>query len=239
MHKNIPLVVGITILFLGLAIQPSIATVQPDEEIIDVEPKAYLFQTIIDISNNPYVKSKFEQYGNNLVKVDVDRSIYHKTFFRNPRLLFQLIFTKPSMSHEYLNFAYNQGIKIINNLDEDNVIEMVESIKVTNPQLLDEILNIIMDDEVLDNKIETLKIVNKELKQEPPLETYPILCAISMFTLILYLIISSSLLSIGDIIEEILPFGIFSSFLKIIYHIDENIMGLLFIAMVILCGWPI
>ena len=33
MHKNILTVVGITILFLGLAIQPSIATVQPEEKI--------------------------------------------------------------------------------------------------------------------------------------------------------------------------------------------------------------
>ena len=36
MCKNIILAVGITILFLGLAIQPSIATVQPEK--IDVEP---------------------------------------------------------------------------------------------------------------------------------------------------------------------------------------------------------
>jgi hypothetical protein len=36
MSKNILTVVGITLLFLGLAIQPSIATVQPEK--IDVEP---------------------------------------------------------------------------------------------------------------------------------------------------------------------------------------------------------
>jgi hypothetical protein len=36
MHKNIPIVVGITILFLGLAIQPSIATIPPEK--IDIEP---------------------------------------------------------------------------------------------------------------------------------------------------------------------------------------------------------
>ena len=46
--------VAVIILFLGLAIQPSVA-VQPETD-IDIEPKDYLFQTIIDIANNPDVK---------------------------------------------------------------------------------------------------------------------------------------------------------------------------------------
>ena len=47
MHKNIILVVGITILFLGLTIQPSIATVQPKEEIIDDNPITITFKNRI------------------------------------------------------------------------------------------------------------------------------------------------------------------------------------------------
>ena len=65
MHKNILTVVGITILFLGVGIQPAIATVESKEDFIDVEPKDYLFQTIIDIANNPDVKdihSLLERY---------------------------------------------------------------------------------------------------------------------------------------------------------------------------------
>ena len=38
MYKNILTVVGITILFLGVSVQPSIATVQPKK--IEVEPNA-------------------------------------------------------------------------------------------------------------------------------------------------------------------------------------------------------
>jgi len=64
MHKKIITVVGITILFLGLAIQPSIATVQPEK--IDVEPDveglvAQLRVAVNDIlqryGNNPMVRS--------------------------------------------------------------------------------------------------------------------------------------------------------------------------------------
>ena len=54
------LVVGVIVLFLGVAVQPSIATVQPEQE-INVEPKDYLFQIIINIANNPNVKGLFKQ----------------------------------------------------------------------------------------------------------------------------------------------------------------------------------
>jgi len=46
MHKNILTVVGITILFLGLAIQPSIATIHPKE--IDVEPDVKDIRSILE-----------------------------------------------------------------------------------------------------------------------------------------------------------------------------------------------
>ena len=48
MPKNILTVVGITILFLGLAIQPSIATVQPEEH-IRVEPNVKDIHLILEI----------------------------------------------------------------------------------------------------------------------------------------------------------------------------------------------
>ena len=55
MHKKLLIVVGITILFLGVTVQPAIATIKPEIE-IDIEPKDNLFQTIIDIANIPDVK---------------------------------------------------------------------------------------------------------------------------------------------------------------------------------------
>ena len=55
------LVFGVILLLIGIGIQPAIATIETKEEKIDIEPKDYLFQTIIDIANNPDVKELVEQ----------------------------------------------------------------------------------------------------------------------------------------------------------------------------------
>ena len=169
------LAVAVIILFIGLAIQPSVA-VQPEIE-IDIEPKDYLFQTIIDIANNPDFKKLLEQYESDIVKVDIDRSVYRKIFFRNPKLINQLIFTKPAMSHEYFNFAYNQGIKIVNILGEDKVLETKENLRITNTKLFDKLNNIITKDEKLSDRLETLKEMNKDIKLDTPWD-FPVICTI-------------------------------------------------------------
>ena len=72
MNKSI-LAFVITILFFGVSVQSSIATDQPEEEIdLKVEPKEYLFQTIIGIANNPDIKGVLEQYNHNLFFSDYD-----------------------------------------------------------------------------------------------------------------------------------------------------------------------
>ncbi len=149
------LVVSVILLFLGLAIQPSVAIVETKEE-ISVEPKDYLFQTIIDIANNPDVKDLLEQYNYDLFKVDIDRSVYRKLLLRNPRLMFNMFFTKPSMSVEYLDKCYNKGIEITNVLGEDKALEMIKSIEIKDTQLLDEIYK-----------------MNKEINSD---EMFPVLC---------------------------------------------------------------
>jgi len=169
------LAVAVIILFLGLTVQPSVAVQQETE--IDVEPKDYLFQTIIDIANNPDVKELLEQYNNDFFKVDIDRSVYHKILFRNPRLLFNTLFTKPSMSVEYLNKCYNNGIGITNTLGEDKVIETIENVEVTDTKLSNEINDIITNDEELSSRIETLKEMNKDIKLDNPWD-FPVICAI-------------------------------------------------------------
>ena len=179
MPKNILIVVGITILFLGLAIQPSIATVQPKEE-INLEPKDYLFQTIIDIANNPDVKNLLEKYDYDLFKVDIDRSVYRKLLLRNPRLFRSIFFTKPSISYEYLVKTYNNGIEITNLIGEDKVSEITENIEVTNIRLFDELNTIITNDVELSSRFEVLKEINNRLKSDTKLnnDTFPIICVI-------------------------------------------------------------
>jgi len=169
------LAVAVIILFIGLAIQPSIA-VQTETE-IDIEPKDYLFQTIIDIANNPEVKNLLEKYGNDLFKVDIDRNVYRKLFLRNPRLMFNTLFTKPSMTIEYLDRCYNKGIEITNIIGEDKVIEIIKNAEVTDTKLFNEINDIITNDEELSSRIETLKEMNTESNSILGYP-YPIICSI-------------------------------------------------------------
>jgi len=170
------LVVGVIVLFIGVGIQPAFAIEEPKEEIIDIEPKDCLFQTIVDIANNPEVKKLLKQYDDDLFKVDIDRSIYRKIFLRNPRLFFNTLFTKPSLSIEYLDKCYNKGIEITNIFGEDKVIEMIESIEVTDTRVFDELNNIISKDEELSNRLATLKEMNKESNFD---WDYPIICSIT------------------------------------------------------------
>jgi hypothetical protein len=177
MHKKLLTVVGITILFLGLAIQPSIATVQPVEKTIDVEPKDYLFQTIIDIANNPNVKNLFEQNKYDSFKVDINRSVYRKLLLRNPRLFRSLIFTKPSLSVGYLNKCYNNGIEITNILGEDKAIEIAENVEVADKELFDGLNNIITKDKEISNRIAILNERYKDIKLDTPWD-FPVICTI-------------------------------------------------------------
>ena len=195
------LAVAVILLFLGLAIQPSVA-VETETE-IDIEPKDYLFQTIIDISNNPDVKNLLEQYKYDLIEVDIDRSDYRKLFLRNPRLIFNILFTKPSMSVEYLNKYYNNGVEITNILGEDKALEIIENVKVTDTKLFDELNNIISKNEELTGRLETIKEMNKEINLYTQFwENYPIICSILGIMLLMFLGTSFILGTIMEIFRE-------------------------------------
>ena len=194
------LVVGVIGLFIGVGIQPALAIVQPELE-VDVGPKDYLFQTFINIANNPDVKKLLEQYKYDLFKVDIDRSIYLKILFKNPRLMFNMLFTKPSMSIEYLNKCYNNGIEITNILGEEIVLETIENVEITDTKLYDELNNIISQKEEISSGLETLKEINKELNPVTPFED--IICPIAYSLFLLFCILTIFFLPIDIIAEAI------------------------------------
>ena len=186
MYKTV--VVGVILLFLGIGIQPAIAIVELKEEIIDVKPKDFLFQTIIDLINNPDINNLLEQSANDLFKVDIDRSVYRKILIRNPRLMFNMFFNKPSMSIEYLNKCYNQGIEITNIIGEDKVLEIIEIVEITDTKLFDELDNIISKDYELSSRLENLKKMNKEINSNKLFwDNYPIICSILLPVLFTFL----------------------------------------------------
>jgi hypothetical protein len=177
------LAVTVILLFIGVGINPAIATVEPETEFDDV-PKDYLFQTIIDIANNPDVKELLEQYYNDFFSVDIDRSVYCKLLLRNPRLMFNILFTKPSISVEYLNKCYNNGVEITNIISEEKTYEIIVNVKVFDTKLLEELNDVISKDENFYNRFETLKEMSKELNPTTHFMDHPIICAILFITLI-------------------------------------------------------
>ena len=199
------LIVGIIVLFIGVSVQPGMGTEIPDK--IEVEPKDYLFQTIIDISNNPDVRDLVEQVKNNdkVFKCDYNFvNVYLKLLLRNPRELFSMLFTKPSMTYEYLDLIYTKGFELLNVIGENEALEIIDSVESTNPDFFNEFNYIVMNDEELSYRISILNEMNEELNTNPPLKIYPIICAILLISTI-PLIIIMNILDVLSIIFHFIP----------------------------------
>jgi len=184
---NKMLVIGTIILFLGVGVQPAIATVQPKDT-----SKDYLFQTIIDIANNPEVMNLLEQYDNDIVDVDFERSVILKILFRNPLLFFNLLLTKPTNTHRYLNKCYKMGNEITKVLGEDKTLDIIESVVINDKEIYYELDKIIEKDEILFEKLSSLKEMNKELYPvSPPLDSPLLHIYIIIILLILFIVLSA------------------------------------------------
>jgi hypothetical protein len=172
-----PIVVIITLLFLSLVFQPAATT--NELEIKNIKPKEYLYETIIDITDDQQIKNLFKQNRNEIIDYNINlRNAFLNIILKKPRILTSMLLNKPDLSNDYLDFAYSQGIEIINIIGEEKSIEIINSIIVTNPEILNELTNIIFSNEELAEKITTLEIMNNELKPELPFQQSPIICAI-------------------------------------------------------------
>ena len=173
------LVLGIIILLMGIAVQPGTATVQNDLNFKD--KKDILFQTIIDIANNKDFKNLICNENNNDFYFEFDynlRKDFRDIFFNNLGLFSQLLFTKTSLTHNKLDLAYEKGSELLNNIGEDKALELVESIKITNPRISNGISDILEENEEIKIKIEELKMMNREIKPTSPTQINPIICGI-------------------------------------------------------------
>jgi hypothetical protein len=199
------LVMAIVFLFIGVGVYPAIAVTPKKttnitqekvfEQLVETDPKEYLFQTIIDIANNPDVNELLNQIedqwknGNCYMSWDFNsKSVFQKLLFNKPNLLYSILFTESSLTHQYLKSSYNRGCKVTNILGEENVIEIVESAEITNPEIYDELNNIIMNDEELYDKITMLAEMNEELDSNLPFKNYSRICKILLILFYVYLI---------------------------------------------------
>ncbi len=247
------LVMAIVFLFIGVGIYPAIAVepITPTniirgeefEQVEKTEPKEYLFQTIIDIANNPDVNELLNQIedewkaDNCFISWDFDsKSVFQKLLFKKPNLLLSILFTEPSITHKYLESSYNGGCEVTKVLGEENIIEIVESVEIKNPEIPDELYNIIMNDEELYHKIATLGEMNEELDTNLPFKNYSSICKILLILFYVYLIRSgivsffSQFFKNSTIISVILDLlwfknWVFAGACMLIFQVIDDILG--------------
>jgi hypothetical protein len=173
------LVYGIIILLIGIAAQHGTATVQIEKN--DVEKKDFLFQTIVDIANNEDFKNLLFEDKNNGFFLDFDnnmRKVYRNILYQNPDLLSLLFLTKNSLTQNKLEFAYEKGLELVNNIGEEKALELIESITITDPTISNGLSDILENNEEINNKIEEIRIMNQELNPSLPFDGNPIICGI-------------------------------------------------------------
>jgi len=160
--------------------------------------KELVFKTILEIAHNPDVKQFFKENKQNLLSSNYD---YKETFsdLLNQKLTFPITNTyrKSSLSYEYLDSIYNQGIEILNTLGDEKASELLASMEMTNKEFFKELNTIIMNDEELFSSIEQLNRINTEASAITDLYIYPIICVILTIILLAigFVILAFTLLS--------------------------------------------
>jgi len=163
-------VVILTLVSFSSVVGYSSVESNPDNTIITDEwdfeyCKDYLFETLVEISNNEDVNDLINNNNQNLFPTNSN----HRTFF-------PLRKNTNELSVEHLDFLYNIGIKLIDRLGEDKFAEIMETVSIDKPDFTDELDKIIMGDSELVERISTLNKMNGE--EITDFEDNPIICSI-------------------------------------------------------------
>jgi hypothetical protein len=189
MQKNIikkGFIVAVICIFIAISFQPIIAedTVSVEKEsnceIVNFKQvKDYLFQTLIDISNNAKLKEFLNKNKHNLITDDYNYNIaIQKILLEKPRLIKSIVFNNPEITYKYLQSTYNRGIELIKILGDVESLNIVKPAEIINPELFIELKNIILNNVELSNRIIILGEMNKCFKFEFQFGDHPIICSI-------------------------------------------------------------
>jgi hypothetical protein len=200
-HLNKILVVSIVVLFIGIGIHPAFAKhpIESTDAIMDegiykatdIDPKDYLFQTIIDITNNQEAKILLEsmKIDGSPIKFNYNfRSIYREILLEKPLLLLSIILSRASISHSYINNCFKMGSEITNIVGENRVIEIIDSTQVINTEFFNELNNIIMEDEYLSSRVTALQGMDFDPNPNNPLKNSSGICDILIVLYLLYIV---------------------------------------------------
>jgi hypothetical protein len=64
-----------------------------------------------------------------------------------------MLFTKPTLTHGYLDKIYDIGVEMVDILGEEQVYEIMDTITITDTEVYEGLNNIILNDEELSNRL--------------------------------------------------------------------------------------
>jgi len=213
-HIKKGLTLAVIVLFIGVSFQPIIAQKSTsDEEESDYnnvdfeQAKNYLFQTLIDISNNPDVKQFLNEHKHDLIPRNNSNYDYkydiQKIYSKNPKLLKSIFCTKPKMTIEYLEKNYNKGLEIADILGEEESSKIVDSVRITNIELFDDLKIIILNDDELSSRTTILREINNDSKSNIYFMDYQIICSILWILWLITYLFELPILIIGEIFDKL------------------------------------
>jgi hypothetical protein len=193
-YKTIAII--LMLMLIGLVFQPAVSTYEIKNK--ELEPKKYLFETITDIRNNPDVKDFFNNIDHDDINLNINtKAAFFKILLRNPSLITSMWFNRPIISQNYLSFVYNQGNEAVKIIGEEKSVELVNSIAIKNPEIIEDLTYIINNNKELSQRISTLEIMNNELKPDEPFSDTPVICAIFCGLTVLFVINAITLYNIA------------------------------------------
>lgn len=145
MSKKIfkPLAVGVILIFIGLAFQPAVSTNELIKE--DLKPNTYLFDTVIEIIKNPKIKNVLSQIKQDeIVNSNYFKTTLLKILITKPVLLASVFFNRPMITNRYLTNSYYKGINTVNILGETKTNEVINLLKSSNSDVINDLTNIIL-----------------------------------------------------------------------------------------------
>lgn len=231
------LVIGILVILVGVGVYPAVADVSISQDSSskynELDAKAYLFQTVIDTLNNPSVKRLLDEsnddFQNDLIYNIDSRHKINGILFENFGLFVSMLFTKPSISQEYLDKVYENGVKLVNSIGTDEALDILESAQLSDQELLDDLDEIIKNDEMLSKQFLTLEEMNT-FESDQSSWPFPLICTFLLINW-LYLELFHVFLQTFCTIFDFIPFvssiySLISAILNPIISIFSNLGGI-------------
>ena len=203
MSKKIfkPLAVGVILIFIGIAFQPAVSTNELIKE--DLKPNTYLFDTVIEIIKNPKIKNVLSQIKQDeIVNSNYFKTTLLKILITKPVLLASVFFNRPMITNRYLTNSYYKGINTVNILGETKTNEVINLLKSSNSDVINDLTNIILNDEELYQNVLKLKIENSEITPDDSFSSNPLICTVFTSITVLFVIGAVFFKDISEMIPD-------------------------------------